>query len=235
MNNCEWIHRKLEELPIMKYPFDLIKLPLNGIYFFYEEGENNTFNGKNRIVRVGTHKNNNFRTRINDHFLFNERKMNFNEMKPAPKDRSIFRKNLGRAIIKRDSDNYMHIWNIDFTTRKNRELYGYRRDIEKEKALELQITEILRNNFSFRFIIVDELVDRMGGEGLESSLIGTVAYCPSCKPSLTWLGKFHPNKEIQQSGLWQIQNLNSPPINEEEKEKIEYAIIRTKEWMNDIK
>jgi hypothetical protein len=63
--------------------------------FFYEEGENWGHGGDHqRMVRVGTRKGNNFRSRINDHFLFNEGKINFNEMKAAPKDRSIFKKNI---------------------------------------------------------------------------------------------------------------------------------------------
>jgi hypothetical protein len=34
-----WLHEQLELLPIFKYPFDLKLLPNNGVYFFYEEGE----------------------------------------------------------------------------------------------------------------------------------------------------------------------------------------------------
>jgi len=32
---------------------------------------------KPRIVRIGTHKENNFQSRISEHFLLNESKMNF--------------------------------------------------------------------------------------------------------------------------------------------------------------
>jgi hypothetical protein len=37
---CKWLHKQLELLPTFKYPFDLKLLPNNGVYFFYEEGEN---------------------------------------------------------------------------------------------------------------------------------------------------------------------------------------------------
>ena len=71
MDNCEWLHNQLKNLPLIKYPFRLEDLPKNGIYFFYEKGEVWGHGGKNpRIVRVGTHKGDNFRSRINDHFLF---------------------------------------------------------------------------------------------------------------------------------------------------------------------
>ena len=99
---CKWLHEQLELLPIFKYPFDLKLLPNNGIYFFYEEDENsNHGNGipKPRIVRIGTHKENNFRSRISEHFLLNESKMNFMHTNSKPSDRSIFRKNIGRALL----------------------------------------------------------------------------------------------------------------------------------------
>jgi hypothetical protein len=43
-NVCRWLHEKLKSLPLVKFPFDITKLPDNGsiIYFFYEEGENST-------------------------------------------------------------------------------------------------------------------------------------------------------------------------------------------------
>ena len=32
------------------------------------------------------------------------------------KDRSIFRKNIGRAILNKNNDSFLEIWNLDFTT-----------------------------------------------------------------------------------------------------------------------
>jgi hypothetical protein len=43
-------------------PFDSKLLPNNGVYFFYEEGENSDHGSgisRSRIVRIGTHKENN--------------------------------------------------------------------------------------------------------------------------------------------------------------------------------
>jgi hypothetical protein len=37
--------------------------------------------------------------RISGHFLLNESKMNFTQTNPKPLDRSIFRKNIGRALL----------------------------------------------------------------------------------------------------------------------------------------
>ena len=36
---CKWLHEQLEQLPLIRYPFNPNDLPENGIYFFYEEGE----------------------------------------------------------------------------------------------------------------------------------------------------------------------------------------------------
>ena len=79
----------MELLPIFKYPFDLKLLPRNGIYFFYEEGENSDHGDgilKPRIVRIGIHKENNFRTRISEHFLLNESRMRFTLINPKPSE-----------------------------------------------------------------------------------------------------------------------------------------------------
>jgi len=215
-NCCKWLHEQLEQLPLIRCPFNLKQLPENGIYFFYEKGETWGHGGdKQRIVRIGTHRSNNFRSRINDHFLLDGRKMNFNSMKPAPKDRSIFRKNIGRALLGKRGSPYLQTWELDFTPRSNRDRYSYLRDIELEKEIEKQITQILRNNFSFRFIVVENEAIKMGTKGLESNLIGTVAGCSLCEPSSGWLGRHSPKKEIRNSGLWVVQHLNSPPITTE--------------------
>ena len=90
-----------------------------GFNFFYEEGENSDHGdgiSRSRIVRIGTHKENNFRSRISEHFLLNELKMEFTQINPKPSDRSIFRKNIGRALLNMQRDfDYLRVWEIDFT------------------------------------------------------------------------------------------------------------------------
>ena len=228
---CKWLHEQLEQLPIIMFPFTLELLPENGIYFFYEKDEIWGHGGnKPRIVRIGTHKQGNFRSRIKEHYLLDELKMNFDKDKPKPSDRSIFRKNIGRALLNRDRDDYLQIWDIDFMTRKNRESFGDKRDIDKEKRMESTITKMIRERFYFRFVMIDSQLERMGGNGLESSLIGTVASCKLCKPSDNWLGNYSTKKQIKESGLWLVQYLKAGGINENDKETILNAIRRTKEW-----
>ena len=97
-DNCKILHELLERLPLIKYPFDADRLPDNGIYFFYEHGEFQAHTSKPRIVRVGTHNQNNFKSRIRDHYV-SDSKMNFDSNRSPPHDRSIFRKNIGRAML----------------------------------------------------------------------------------------------------------------------------------------
>jgi len=221
---CKWLHEQLQQLPLIKFPFNLEQLPDNGIYFFYEQGEIWGHGGdKPRIVRIGTHRDGNFRSRIAEHYLLDESKMNFDKNKAKPSDRSIFRKNIGRALLNRHNDKYLQVWEIDFTIKKNRENFRHLRDIEKEIEIESEITIILRKNFSFRYLELGSQAERMGTAGLESSLIGTISHCKLCRPSNKWLGKDSPKKQIKESGLWLVQHLKANGINERDKKIISSA------------
>jgi len=222
---CSWLHEILAKLPIFKYPFDSRKLPLNAIYFFYEEGEicKNHYK-EQRIVRIGTAKQNNFVSRISEHYLFNEKKMGFDKNKPKPSDRSIFRKNIGRTLLNRDGDNYLPIWDIDFTNLENRKECGLIRNTNKEQEIEREITKIIRNNFYFRFLVYENESQRIGTHGIENRLIGTVSKCEICKPSLNWLGNTSPIHDIKTSGLWQTQHLWSDEINESDMRDISKSV-----------
>ncbi len=182
---CAWLHTQLERRPLISYPFKLDSLPKNGIYFFYEKGEaqNHAASERPRIVRVGTHKDGNFQSRIAEHFLLDERKMLFDADKPAPHERSIFRKYIGRALLEREKNAYLKVWELDFTTPASRALHRHLRDIQIETRIELEVTRILRDTFAFRYIEILGQKDRMGGDGLEKALIGTLAQCACCTSS----------------------------------------------------
>jgi hypothetical protein len=128
-------------------------------------------------------------------------------------------------LLNRDNDSYLEIWNIKFVEREDREPYGFMRNINKEKELEEKITRIIRERFSFRFIVLNGQAERMM---LERALIGTLASCKLCRPSENWLGNYSPIPEIRESGLWLTQHLNAKPINERDKEVILNSIERTK-------
>ncbi len=228
---CKWLHEQLECLPVIRFPFSPEQLPWNGIYFFYEDTEISGHDiEKLRIVRVGTHKDGNFRSRIAEHYLLDESKMNFDATKPAPKDRSIFRKNIGRALLNRSEGPYLKTWEIDFTKKDNRDNYGRLRDIEKEKKIEREVTQLLRNQFSFRFIILEQAALRMGSNGLECSLIGTVARCGMCKPSGNWLGNYSPKEQVRSSGLWLVQHLRAKQIDDRSQQMLLESLAATRQW-----
>lgn len=211
---CKWLHESLDSQPLVKYPFELDMLLENGIYFFYEKDElwGHDKSARLRVVRVGTHRDGNFRSRVAQHFLPGDPEVELHADRLAPKDRSIFRKNLGRAILAKENPNYLPTWDIDFTTSKDRIKFGHLRNLRLESTIESRITRLLRENFSFRFIEVESQSERMGTSGLESRLIGTLANCNICSPSKTWLGNYSPLEKIRSSGLWQVQHINSNPI-----------------------
>ena len=229
---CKWLHEELEQLPLMGFPVTFEQLPHNGVYFFYETDEIWGHNGHLlRIVRIGTHKDGNFGSRIAEHYLVDESKMQFDPTKPAPKDRSIFRKNIGRALLKRNKDPYLEVWEIDFVKRASRHKLSHLRNIAKEQAIEREITRLLRRKFRFRFIVMDVRVARMGTEGIESKLIGTVSRCKACRASSNWLGNHSPKLPIQESGLWLIQHLRSEGMTEDDKRSFIQALTSTREWL----
>jgi len=217
--DCAWLHYTLDSLPLITYPFSIESLPDNGIYFLYEKGEFNGHSTDNpRIVRVGTHKNGNFKSRISEHFL--PKGMKLEKNKSAPKDRSIFRKNLGRAILNETKPDYLPVWDVDFMKRENLNKYSKNRDMVLEHEIEEKITYILRKNFGFKYIVIEDQNERMGSAGLESRLIGTLSHCSICGASTSWLGRHSSKDAIRESGLWLVQHLKSPGITERDKKLI---------------
>lgn len=191
-NLCIELHKFFNEQKRYTFPFDSKELPENGIYVLFEKGE--TFNGMDRIVRVGTHTGqNNLRSRLEQHFM-NENK-----------DRSIFRKNIGRALLNRDNDPFLEQWNLDLTTKANKEKYSSEIDFEKQKEIEKKVTEYMQKNFSFCVIPVDIKEERLN---YEEYVISTVSGCKECRPSASWLGQYSPVEKIRKSGMWLVNGLN---------------------------
>jgi hypothetical protein len=85
----------------------------------------------------------------------------------------------------------------------------------------------LRENFSFRFIEVSEQTHRMGSEGLERALIGTLASCPQCRPSAEWLGNYSPKPQVHDSGLWLVQHLRAAPLSPAQMDSVAAAIAKS--------
>ncbi|SKC68786.1 hypothetical protein [Maledivibacter halophilus] len=200
---CEILHKQLSNLQRYSFPFDKNPIPKNGIYILFEKGE--TGHGVDRIVRIGTHTGDNqLVSRLKQHFI------------KENKDRSIFRKNIGRSILNKNKDNYLERWEWDLTSRKNREKYMHLVDLEYQMSIEKKVSKYIRENFSFAVISIENKDSRLN---IESKLISEVSNCSKCISSSNWLGNYSPKNKIRQSGLWLVNELYKDGFSKTEFEK----------------
>jgi hypothetical protein len=193
---CEAVHELARSLERHGFPFSESIIPLNGIYILFEKEEKG--HDGERIVRIGTHTGENqLRSRLKQHFL-NENK-----------DRSIFRKNVGRSLLNQDNDPFLEFWELDLTTRKTKEKYSQSVDFEYQKSIEKRVSQYIQNNFSFCVFEVNGKDQRLE---IESKIISTVSWCESCRSSNTWLGISSPKKKIVESDLWLVNELYKTPF-----------------------
>lgn len=199
-NLCFELHHLFKQLPRYHYPYDLDQVPRNGIYILFERGEK--AHGGDRIVRIGSHRGDGrLVSRLDEHFI-NENK-----------DRSIFRKNIGRALLAKNKDEFLDKWDMDRTSRKAKESYWIYADNEKQAIIESEVTAIIRKNFSFSLVQI-----KTGGTRklFEARLIATIAKCNDYPPSDNWLGSYSPIKKIRDSGLWNVQHVGGVTLTQEE-------------------
>lgn len=202
---CASLHRLFNNLERFTFPFGVGRIPRNGIYILFEAGEQ--AHGEDRIVRVGTHTGDNqLRPRLQQHFI------------KENKDRSIFRKNIGRAILNRAGDPFLEQWNWDLTTRKAKDTYGHLVNWRKQETVEKRVTAYIQGHFSF---VVFEVANKDERLSLESKIISTVSWCDDCYPSSQWLGLHSPKAKIRQSGLWLVNQLYKEPLSEGEFVRLE--------------
>lgn len=201
---CNELHHIFNKMPTYQFPFDSSEIPLNGVYVLFEEGE--SAHGVNRIVRVGTHTGDaQLRSRLRQHFVAEN------------KDRSIFRKNIGRALLNKVQDPFLEQWEIDLTTRMARVQYAHAINFDKLKTVEREVTSYIQSAFKFVAFRVDDKNKRLE---LESKLISTVSLCNECSASTRWLGQHSPVGKIRQSGLWLVNELYKTPFSQNDVDKL---------------
>lgn len=207
---CQYLHVSLSRLPRLKRE-DLAKVPKNGIYILFENGE--VGHGGERIVRVGTHRGqNNLASRIREHLF------------TPNKDRSIFRKHVGRCLLAKEGDAFLTQWEIDLTTKASRELNGNKVDKVRLKEVENEVTRYMTENFSFAVLRFDTQAERLH---YEECLLSTIFRCRDCGPSETWLGKSHPTSAVMRGcGLWNVQGLLGPVLALDEAQRVIAATTR---------
>ena len=184
---CKQVHALFSSRQVFQFPFNPSKLPKNGIYVLFEDGEE--AHGIRRIVRVGTN--------IGDDHLRLRLRQNFMQ---DSKDRSGFRKMIGGAILQREGDSFLAQWEQDLTTQEDKE----KNDLKRLAEVEKMVTEYIQKHFQLSVIEVKEKDDRLD---LESKIISTISRCDECKPSAAWLGSHSPKEKIRESGLWLTNEL----------------------------
>jgi hypothetical protein len=208
-NHCHILHQWLNALNRYSFPFDESQLPFNGIYFLFEKGES-AHNG-DRITRIGSHTGaNQLRSRLYQHFL------------KENKDRSIFRKNIGRTLLNKNRDPFLEKWELDLTSAQAKHIWSSRIDFNKQQIIEKLVSGLIERDFSFAVIQVDDDNRRLY---LEKRLIATVSLCKECFPSENWFGKYSTKEKIRLSGLWQEQHLSKEPLSEKEINDLGYLIV----------
>jgi hypothetical protein len=71
------------------------------------------------------------------------------------KDPSIFRKNIGRALLNRDYDPFLAQWELDLTTNEARRKYGGSVDRGKQAVVEQWVSGYIQKNFHFEVFGVE--------------------------------------------------------------------------------
>ena len=205
---CKILHQWFNSLKKLTFPFNDEDIPLNGIYVLFEKGE--SAHGTNRIVRIGTHTGDNqLVSRLKQHFI------------KENKDRSIFRKNIGRCLLNKENDPFLKQWELDLTSRKAKEKYAALIDFDKQNEIEKGVSEYIQNNFSFVVFQVDDKEKRLG---LESKIISTVSLCKECFPSKNWLGLSSPKQKIRESGLWLVNELYKQPLSDGDMQELKILL-----------
>ncbi len=198
--SCQHLHEWVNRLAVHSFPFGQTAMPKNGLYLLFEAGEEG--HSGRRIVRVGTHTGEGqLPSRLRQHFLVEN------------KDRSIFRKNIGRALLAREGDAYAPLWEFDLTPRVARKKYEALVDPAKQAEVEHIVSEYIQKNFSFVVLPMASKLDRLR---FESKIVSTVSLCQECRPSKNWLGQYSPKEKIRESGLWLVNELYKTPLTQEE-------------------
>ena len=193
------------------FPFEhfINEIPRNGIYIIFENREK--YKNLDRIVRVGTHTGNNqLRSGLNQHFI------------KENKNRSIFRKNIGRCFLNKENQPYLSLWELDTTSRAEKERNLKLLNLDFEKILEQRISNYVQTNLSFCVFQLDTKEKRLFWE---RKIVSTLAKATDIKSSENWLGNQSTKDKIRVSGLWQVNELYNDSLTELEFDQLKNKIV----------
>jgi len=185
-----------------------MKWPQRGVYFFFEDNEFRTTSGEGpRVVRIGTHalKSNSKTT------LWNRLSQHQGVQKDGGGNHrgSIFRLHIGTAFINRYelTNPYTLTWGDGSSASKNVR--------QEEKPLEQEVSRYI-GNMPFLWLEVDDDPGPDSDRGfIERNTIALLSnFCvdlhseyPIDPPDKDWLGNYARNKDIRESGLWNINHV----------------------------
>ena len=200
-----WLHRLFERLP--RYDWrDIDAIPFDdGIIIVYERSE--TYRGYARVVFVGTHAApGRLKQRLMDHFERENR------------NASVFRRNIGKALLNRAKDPYLDIWSLDTSRVPNKD----REDPRTAARVEMDVSAYMRVSLSFSVVPVASVESR---QRLKAAIIATLHQAKDFAPSNSWLGHYCPEPEIRGSGLWQVRGLDSDPLTANESLQLARIVV----------
>ena len=142
------------------------------------------------------------------------------------KNRSIFRKNIGRAFLHKEQHPYAEKWEYDTTSREGKEKYSKLLDIDFEKALEKRISDYIHQNLSFVVFEVKTKEERLFWESRIIATLSNAGKAREIVPSEKWLGNSSPKECIPESGLWLVNELYKQGLSEEEFENLKKLVTR---------
>jgi hypothetical protein len=174
--------------------------PPQGIYFFYEDGENGA-DGSRRVVRVGTHA----LTQTSQATLWGRLRQHRGQL--AGRDpgggnhrASVFRRHVGAALIRRDGlpDDLLASW-------LDRHRPPGERD-SREPGIEREVSCHI-GAMPFLWLSVPGRADRGYLERNSIALLSCLTGGPDL-PGASWLGRHAERAEIGESGLWNVQHVS---------------------------
>ena len=176
----------------------------NGIYIVFENGE--SYHGVYRVTRVGTHNSDGrLRARLKNHFISKN------------KDGSIFRKNVGKAILNMNDNPYLRVWTMNSSKKCDMvSVEGY--NSEYQKSVEADVSKYMCEYVSFVCFPVQTMSERLR---LEEGIISELYNTSDFTSSQTWLGKHSTENEITRSGMWLKRGLGGVPLTLGEYQQIE--------------
>lgn len=167
-------------------------VPRNGIYVFFEKGEEYTNPQgylQDRIVRVGIHTKDSEKGTQRGNKLFSRLDQHFRGNMNA----SSFRKYVGDSLQNKHKQPISNI--------------------------EKQVSTYMRENFSF---VVFEVETQKEREDWEEKLTSTLGQAGKngLISFPNWLGKYSSNINVRTSGLWQSDEMNGHPLNLKELQQL---------------